>query len=495
MTAPMTIPLPDETATALLAEDVAACLRPGDTVALSGGLGVGKTTFARALIRALADNAELEVPSPTFTLAQAYDAGPVPVVHFDLYRLASPDELDEIGLDEALEAGAALVEWPERAEDRLPDARLDIAFAIDGDGRLATLSGDDDWLARIERSRAVRGLLDRSGWRGASRRYLQGDASTRRFERIRRDDGRAVLMDWPSRDRPPADDRRAAFRARDVRAFVAVDRALADAGLSAPEIFAADIDAGLLVMEDFGDTGITAADGAPDPDRYAVVVEALAAIHAKPRPDTLPLPDGTAHRLMPLSAEVLGADIAFFADWYLPHVLGQPPEAAAMAAFHAIWDDLHAQLTGAERSWVLFDVQSPNLFWLPKRAGIRRIGLIDFQDMFVGPAAYDVASICQDMRATVPEGLETALRERYVALRTAADPRFDAEGFHRAYAICAVSRALKSFGVFARLADRYGKPGYLRHFPRLREYLERSLAHPALTGYANWYRSIPAPDA
>jgi len=487
----VTIDLADEAATARLAEDVAACLEPGDVVTLSGGLGVGKTTFARALIRALADDPELEVPSPTFTLAQSYAVGRVPVTHFDLYRLASPDELDEIGLDESLVSGAALIEWPERAETRLPAERLDIAFALAGEGRTATLSGSHSWERRIGRSLAVRAFLDRAGWTDAGRHHLQGDASTRTWERVRDGERRAVLMDWPRREAAP-DDRRQVFRARDARAFVAVDAALRDAGFSAPRIIASDLDAGIVLMEDFGTEGVLRPDGTPDPERYRLVIDLLAAIHAEPRPVTLPLPDGTSHRLPRLSAEVLAADIAFFADWYLPHV-GARPDQAAMEAFHAIWDDLFARLASAEPSWVLFDMQSPNLFWLPDRDGVARIGLIDFQDMFVGPAAYDVASICQDMRATVPAALEAALCDRYVAIRRAAAPAFDADAFVTAYAILATARALKSLGVFGRLVDRYGKRQYLRHMPRAREYLERSLAHPALSGYADWHRRYLPP--
>jgi N-acetylmuramate 1-kinase len=482
----LTIALADEAATARLAEDVAACLASGDVVTLSGGLGVGKTTFARALIRALADDRELEVPSPTFTLAQGYAMGRLPVTHFDLYRLAAADELDEIGLDESLTTGAALVEWPERAETRLPAERLDIAFAITGDGRTAVLSGNGAWRTRIAHSLAVRAFLDRTGWTRAGRRHLQGDASTRTFERVRAGERSAVLMDWPHREAPP-DDRRQVFRARDARAFVAVDTALVDAGFSAPQIFASDLDHGLVLMEDFGTAGVLDAAGAPEPERYRAVIDLLAAIHARPRPGMLPLPDGATHRLPQLSAEVLAADIAFFADWYLPHA-GERPDGAAMADFRAIWDELFARLAGAEQSWVLFDVQSPNLFWLPDRDGVARIGLIDFQDMFLGPAAYDVASICQDMRATVPAALEAALRDRYVATRRAADPGFDADAFATAYAILATARGLKSLGVFARLVDRFGKGDYLRHMPRVREYLERSLAHPALSGYADWHR-------
>ena len=98
----LVLDLPDEAATVAFAEDVGTCLVPGDAVALSGGLGVGKTTFARALIRALAGDASLEVPSPTFTLVQTYAFDRLTVAHVDLYRLSDPSEVDEIGLAEAL---------------------------------------------------------------------------------------------------------------------------------------------------------------------------------------------------------------------------------------------------------------------------------------------------------------------------------------------------------------------------------------------------------
>ena len=111
--------LADEVATARLGEDLGMALRPGDVLALKGDLGAGKSTLARALIRALADDAGLDVPSPTFTLVQSYDTR-IPVHHFDLYRLSSAGEIDELGFDEALLQGAALVEWPERAEGALP---------------------------------------------------------------------------------------------------------------------------------------------------------------------------------------------------------------------------------------------------------------------------------------------------------------------------------------------------------------------------------------
>ncbi|HET7716451.1 MAG TPA: tRNA (adenosine(37)-N6)-threonylcarbamoyltransferase complex ATPase subunit type 1 TsaE, partial [Bauldia sp.] len=281
MPAPFTIDLPDEAATVALAEDIAACLGPGDVVALSGDLGAGKTTFARALIRAVADDPGLEVPSPTFTLVQTYAFGRIAIAHFDLYRLSGPEELDELGLDEALAAGAVLIEWPDRAGSRLPSDRLDIFFEMAGQGRLVDIVGGGSWPARLERSRDIRAFLDRVGWRGAQRRHLQGDASTRRYERARKDDRTAVLMDWPPANVPAVLDPRVIFRAQDVRAFVAIDLALRDLGLSAPEIHAADIGGGLLLLEDLGREGILH-DGVPDPERYRVAVDVLAMIHAAP---------------------------------------------------------------------------------------------------------------------------------------------------------------------------------------------------------------------
>jgi tRNA threonylcarbamoyladenosine biosynthesis protein TsaE len=145
------IALADETATAALAGRLAPFLKAGDAVALRGDLGAGKTSFARALIRALSgpEGAEREVPSPTFTLIQSYETPAGRIHHFDLYRVQTPDELTEIGWDEALADGLALIEWPDRAGALLPAKRLDVAleFGTKDGARQATLSPGPGWMA------------------------------------------------------------------------------------------------------------------------------------------------------------------------------------------------------------------------------------------------------------------------------------------------------------------------------------------------------------
>jgi len=139
--------LDDEAATSRLGSALARTIQVGDTICLKGPLGAGKSTLARALIRSLTHPLE-EVPSPTFTLVQTYDGPEFPISHFDLYRLERPEEALELGLDEALAGGAALIEWPERLGAHLPPSRLDVEIQIDGAARRARLTPHGDFEGR-----------------------------------------------------------------------------------------------------------------------------------------------------------------------------------------------------------------------------------------------------------------------------------------------------------------------------------------------------------
>ena len=148
----------------------------------------------------------------------------------------------------------------------------------------------------------------------------------------------------------------------------------------------------------------------------------------------------------------------------------------------------------APRTWVMRDFHSPNIIWLGDRTGILRVGIIDFQDAVLGPAAYDLVSLLQDARIDVAEQLELTLLTRYIKARRAADGQFDPASFAELYAIMSAQRNTRLLGTFARLNRRDGKPQYLRHQPRIWTYLSRSLAHPALSAFREWYAAnVPPP--
>jgi tRNA threonylcarbamoyl adenosine modification protein YjeE len=492
------IPIADEAGTMALAERLAKELKPGDLVTLSGDLGAGKTTFARALIRALAGDPGLEVPSPTFTLMQLYDTPRGAVVHADLYRVSDSAELEDLGWEEASDEAIVLVEWPERAAEVLAADRLDVALMHvpggDPDVRVARLTATGPFVSRLERLQALERLLADTGWGEAERQHIQGDASVRLYERLQRADGKtAILMIAPPRLAGPAvrDGRpyhELAKLAERVDAFVAVARGLRERRFSAPEIYGSDLDQGLVLAEDLGREPVVDENG-PIPERYAEAVGVLAALHAMDLPAVLPVVGPREHVLPLYDLEALLIEAELLLDWYAPHRAGGSLGPAARAEFTGIWAGLLSDVVAGPRTWTLRDMHSPNLFWLPEREGIERVGLIDLQDTVLGHPAYDVAALLQDARVTVPPALELELLAHYAKLRRARDPSFDTGEFARAYAILGAQRTTKLFGTFTRLDKRDGKPQYLAHLPRLQDYLNRNLAHPVLSELKLWYEA------
>ena len=484
----VTLHLADEEATNRLGEDLAAMIARGDVIALAGDLGMGKSTLARALIRALAGDAGLEVPSPTFTLVQAYPAR-VPVQHYDLYRLSSSDELEELGFSEAVSDGAVLVEWADRAAELMPVDAAVIALIEEGTGRTATISGSDAFMDRLERSLAIRAFLEEHDLGRATRRFLVGDASARAYETISVEGTRPViLMNAPRRpDGPPIRDgkpySRIAHLAESVTPFVAIANVLRDNGFAAPEIPAADLEKGLLLVENLGPEGVLDAEGQPIPERYFASAEVLAAMHRISWPRSVSVADGVVHEIPSYDRGALTIETELVLDWYLPHVAGRAATGAERQAYAAAWNSAFEALDRAEKSLVLRDYHSPNIIWRGERDGLGRVGLIDFQDAVIGPAAYDVASLAMDARVTISPELEQATVDAYCAARG----DFDIESFRAAYAIMAAQRNSKILGIFVRLNIRDGKPGYMKHLPRIRDYVSRSLRHPALNEVRSFY--------
>jgi tRNA threonylcarbamoyl adenosine modification protein YjeE len=503
--AKFSLALPNETATARLMADLALLVGPGDVITLSGDLGAGKTAAARAMIRYLSGDEALEVPSPTFTLMQGYDLPSYPVIHADLYRVNDPGELEEIGLSPLPEGAVALIEWPERAGGALPADRIDIALshrpALGSAARAAEITGYGEAAAQVIRLEQLCRFLDDSGYMEADRRRMPGDASTRSYARLMREGGSFILMNAPRRpDGPPIYNGKsysaAVHLAEDVKPFVAIDNGLRAYGFSAPAIHHGDLETGFLITEDFGTASfVDGSPPAPITERYQAATDVLSTLHQVALPEVLPLTAESHYEIPVFDVDAQLVEVGLMPQWYLPD-RGVELTEAAHAEFSAMWRDLLAITTTVPRTWVLRDFHSPNLIWLEQRTEIARVGIIDFQDAMLGPAAYDLVSLLQDARIDVPETLELTMLTRYIRARRAADIAFDPAAFAELYAIMSAQRNTRLLGTFARLNRRDGKPQYLRHQPRIWTYLNRSLAHPSLAALRQWFEAmVPPPQA
>lgn len=320
-----------------------------------------------------------------------------------------------------------------------------------------------------DRAERVSRFLAMHGWAQADRAVLAADASFRRYDRLRRGDGHAVLMDAP----PPKED---------VRPFLAVDRLLRNLDLSAPDVFAADENDGLLLLEDFGDDTYSRliARGADETELYTLAVDLLVELHERfdgQQPEAVPAYD---------DGRMLD-EVRLLTDWYLP-AIGRPVDTGTVAAFEALWRGLFAQARATPATLVLRDYHVDNIMLLPSRSGVQRCGLLDFQDAVIGPAAYDLVSLLEDARRDVSPDLAAALKQRYLAAR----PDLDPAAFETAYAVLGAQRNLKIVGIFTRLDRRDGKGRYLDHIPRLWRLVDGDLRHPALTPLADWLdRHLP----
>ncbi len=510
---PVAITVESEAETRRLAQDIAALLRAGDLVTLSGDLGVGKSALARGIIRYWAGDPDFEVPSPTFAVRIDYDLPGLQIAHADLYRLLDVDDIAEIGLDDALSVGAVLVEWPERLVPAEGTARLDISIAETAGGtaspetdqlnrRVVTLAPGFDWRPRLQRLVAMRRFMAKAGWEDAERRHVAGDVSGRAYRRLVRNAETRIVMDSPPRVESPPDQGGLSFeaatrRAMDIRPFIAIDEALRTSGFRAPEIHTADVENGLLVLEDLGSDAIVDAAGNPIPERYEAAIDVLAALHTRTWPRSLTLVDGSSYSLPPYDLRAFLAEIALFADWHAGR-FGRPEMAdRTRAGFLGAWSELLAPYADMRESWVLLDYHSPNLLWLPPRSGrkagshsgVQRIGILDFQDTLLGCCAYDVASLAQDARAPVSVELQAALRARYVTNRKSQDSLFDSDAFHRAFTVLGTQRLTKVIGAFSRL-QCHGNQGYERYIPIAQAALMQNLEQPVMApirGYYNAY--------
>ena len=321
-----------------------------------------------------------------------------------------------------------------------------------------------------ERDERIAAFLEAAGWEAAARRPLAGDASFRRYDRLEAAGRRAVLMDAP----PPKED---------VRPFMAVARLLRGLGFSAPQILAEDVAAGLLLLEDFGDSTYTRllAAGAAEEPLYALAVDLLIALHER-------FAASTTAVLPPYDDRRLLNEAALLVDWYLPAVAGHPTDAALREEYLELWRGLFPAARGVSDTLVLRDYHVDNLMLLAEQTGIAACGLLDFQDAVIGPRSYDLVSLLEDARRDVPTEIVNRMLHRYLA----AFPELDRDAFAASYAVLGAQRNCKIVGIFTRLCVRDGKPVYLAHIPRVWRLIEQDLRHPALAPIARWLdRHIP----
>lgn len=499
MIGPLT--LVGDAATEQLAQDIAMVAAPGWVIRLEGDLGAGKTNFARAFIRTLAKDPGLEVPSPTYTLVQRYDEADPPVLHADLYRLSDPSEMVELGLDDADDPAVRLIEWPGQAGESAFPGAVTLALEMQGEGaRQATLTGPQDLLDRIARSLDIRAFLATANHSGADRQRLLGDASTRRYERVvdkplivmdaaRQPDGPVVRPDTGLAQQDAKPYSQLVHLAESVHAFSAVGTALGQEGFAAPAIHAADLENGLLLIEDLGGDTILHEDGMPDPERYQAAVELLAGLHRQDWPNELTIPGSGTHQLHRYDTGVLLTEISLLPDWYVAH-RGVEASDFDRAGFFAAWQKALTPLEDEPPTLTLRDYHSPNIIWRAQETGAARLGLIDFQDALLGPPAYDVAALALDARVTIPTDLQDQLLNAYIAASGC-----DAEWVRARVALMGAQRNSKILGIFARLNARDGKPGYLKHLPRVEGYMRQCLAHPALAQLKPFYDQLLPEEA
>ncbi len=307
-------------------------------------------------------------------------------------------------------------------------------------------------------------FLAAAGWAGAQILPLAGDASFRRYFRIVDGDRQAVLMDAP----PPHED---------PRPFIHVADYLDGIGLRAPRILHRDLDQGLLLIEDFGAVRMREtvdADPTLEGPIYAGVVDVLIELHRHAPPAGLK-PHGLDQWL---------DEVGLFTDWYCPAVGLDVDKASFVAAWQAALAPVAAQ---GQSVTELRDYHAENIMLLDGQDGVRRFGLLDFQDALIGHPAYDLVSMLEDARRDVSPKVEAVELARYMA------ETGQGTDFEQAYWALGAQRNTRILGVFVRLWQRDGKPHYTSFQPRMWGLLERNLAQPNLAPVRAWFDAhVPA---
>ena len=356
----------------------------------------------------------------------------------------------------------------------------------------------------MDRSEALARLLRETGFDKAERTPLVGDASTRRYERLRDGERRAMLMDAPpsaeSKPCPPGAtpaERRtmgwnatARLAASRVEAFVAVAKYLESIGLAPPKIYGADCEAGYAILEDLGDDlyANVIPQGTDEIALYEEAARVLAHVHQAP-PPPLRL-EGAGNASWPLQdydALAIEVNADLFVEW-LPRAADVRIDDAARVRWEKVRDGLIVKALGFPRAFTIRDYHAENLLWLPARDGLKRVGLLDFQDAVRGWRGWDFSMLLHDARRDVSAAAHEAAVRAYL---DATDGN-EAE-FQRELAVLGAINAMRILGIFSRLTARDNKPRYLAFMPRMWAHLGATLEHPALSDARAFVNDVARP--
>ena len=353
-------------------------------------------------------------------------------------------------------------------------------------------------IAMFDRESLISGFLKNAGWDKALRVSIQGDASTRSYERLAKNGQMAVLMNAPKSEELPGEPEGASVAARrqlgynalarlagpNMESFACLANELGQRGFSAPRIFAADLENGLLLLEDFGEpvfAKIIAKNASLETPLYDGAVDRLAAIYRSTFPQAMTFKEAS-WRVRDYDTAALLAETDLCLDWYAKD-FGREVVGESREEFYALYAESFKYLAAHPPGLGLRDFHAENLFWLPERSGVGSVGLIDFQDaLFVHPA-YDLMSLITDIRRDVSPGLKDHLIKRFCEKAGLKD---DID-FRAAYSVLSVQRGTKLLGFPVRADLKFGKPQYRALLPRVKRHLKEDLAHPAVAPIKAWF--------
>jgi aminoglycoside/choline kinase family phosphotransferase len=311
----------------------------------------------------------------------------------------------------------------------------------------------------MERNDQINLFLETAGLVNFKRTKIPGDASFRHYERIQNDDEHYILMDAPP-------------KTEDVKPFINIAEMLLGLGLSAPRIIARDIQNGFLLLEDFGNkkfNKLFTEDKNLEPKLYKKAIDVLVHIYRNRQ----------NHNVAQYDNSVLMREAKLFTEWYLPLFKNFSDEKLKeiSSQFEKLISTLIDKLTLPNDNLVLRDYHADNLMYLKNRAGVKSVGLLDFQDALIGNVAYDLVSLLEDARRDVSQNIQQEMIEYFIENSSLQNQK---DNFLSDYAILGAQRNLKIIGIFSRLKVRDKKEVYLPLIPRVIGYLKKDLQHPSL---------------